>query len=672
MSYDPIPTLNGNNSTFNGDVTVNGTLSALSAVVTVMDIKQYELSGFTVQGNATVNGTVSSTGVIVDNAQIPGPNSNLKDAARFVGNYYGYPNSFSIGGYGFLCGAYGEWNPNNNATVAIQYDAGVVIGNGRPLQFTSGNTVFGNYYADVALYRDGVGRLAQRKGTNSQTFQQYLTYTDANNYQRGTFTWKQPNSAFVIGTETATTAGNSVLSGLVSPIIIAPGYNQSLSSTAPVILQQTWNNRNASFTILSANIINNDSVSPTSSPNNNNIISVTVNGETRFKLREWGALEVGSSSGPSNGDHIFRNQTGNNQGFRFDNVGSSDGFRYSYYGLSIYNNRFGFTSTSIGAVPDVSLSREGAGILSQVNSTNAQTFRLYNTYTDASNYERGYFRWSSNTLQIGAEGLGTGSNRDIAFQTANSTRMTITSGGNVGIGTSSPTHNLDVLGGYAGDVFRTRNGANNTSFYIQNVGGIAASHVSNGRFTLYGNQSTIISPEGNIAMPSNGIFRVHTSQYGGDTTLQIVTNHGSIVSGNQSIQFVSNFGGSADTAAGSVNAYIKNSMDNTIRFATASAIDIYGNSSGLREVVIFNGSGNVGINTTTPNEKLTVVGNISASGVYKQTVYTVATLPNAATSGAGARSFVSDALAPTFMATVVGSGAIPVPVYSDGTNWLVG
>jgi hypothetical protein len=53
-------------------------------------------------------------------------------------------------------------------------------------------------------------------------------------------------------------------------------------------------------------------------------------------------------------------------------------------------------------------------------------------------------------------------------------------------------------------------------------------------------------------------------------------------------------------------------------------------------------------------------------------VYTVATLPSAATSGIGARTFVSDALAPTFGSTVVTGGAIATPVYSDGTNWKVG
>ena len=42
-----------------------------------------------------------------------------------------------------------------------------------------------------------------------------------------------------------------------------------------------------------------------------------------------------------------------------------------------------------------------------------QTFNVYNTYTDASNYERGFARWSSNIFQIGLEKAGTGTDRQI-------------------------------------------------------------------------------------------------------------------------------------------------------------------------------------------------------------------------------------------------------------------
>ena len=74
------------------------------------------------------------------------------------------------------------------------------------------------------------------------------------------------------------------------------------------------------------------------------------------------------------------------------------------------------------------------------------------------------------------------------------------------------------------------------------------------------------------------------------------------------------------------------------------------------------------------NQLDNIIGQLStASGIIPAlTVYTVATLPSAATSGMGARSFVSDATATTFASTVAGGGANQVPVYSDGTNWKIG
>ena len=64
---------------------------------------------------------------------------------------------------------------------------------------------------------------------------------------------------------------------------------------------------------------------------------------------------------------------------------------------------------------------------------------------------------------------------------------------------------------------------------------------------------------------------------------------------------------------------------------------------------------------------------LSTSGVMPAlTNYTVSTLPSAASSGVGARSFVTDAASPTFGTAVAGGGAVATPVYSDGTNWLVG
>lgn len=58
--------------------------------------------------------------------------------------------------------------------------------------------------------------------------------------------------------------------------------------------------------------------------------------------------------------------------------------------------------------------------------------------------------------------------------------------------------------------------------------------------------------------------------------------------------------------------------------------------------------------------------------VVRTVPLTVATLPAAATAGAGARAFVTDALGPVFGSPVAGSGAVATPVYSTGTAWNVG
>ena len=64
--------------------------------------------------------------------------------------------------------------------------------------------------------------------------------------------------------------------------------------------------------------------------------------------------------------------------------------------------------------------------------------------------------------------------------------------------------------------------------------------------------------------------------------------------------------------------------------------------------------------------------NVTATGYVKTGATVVASLPAAATAGAGARHFVTDANATTFASVVAGGGANAVPVYSDGTDWRIG
>jgi hypothetical protein len=69
--------------------------------------------------------------------------------------------------------------------------------------------------------------------------------------------------------------------------------------------------------------------------------------------------------------------------------------------------------------------------VSILNSTTAQAFYLYNTYTDASNYERGVFDYTttSNTLTIGSKALGTGIARAVAIVSATPPQVSASAAG---------------------------------------------------------------------------------------------------------------------------------------------------------------------------------------------------------------------------------------------------
>ena len=65
-----------------------------------------------------------------------------------------------------------------------------------------------------------------------------------------------------------------------------------------------------------------------------------------------------------------------------------------------------------------------ANVLDQHNSVNPQAFRIYNTYTDATTFERLNIKWDTNVLKIGTEkGTSGGVARAMEFQTDGVTRL---------------------------------------------------------------------------------------------------------------------------------------------------------------------------------------------------------------------------------------------------------
>jgi hypothetical protein len=89
-----------------------------------------------------------------------------------------------------------------------------------------------------------------------------------------------------------------------------------------------------------------------------------------------------------------------------------------------------------------------------------------------------------------------------------------------------------------------------------------------------------------------------------------------------------------------------------------------GSSAQLSEAMRIDSAGNLLVGLTSA----TGVALLQVSGPIQTTGYTVATLP---AGTVGMRTYVTDALAPAFGVAVAGSGAVTIPVFYDGANWIV-
>jgi hypothetical protein len=89
-----------------------------------------------------------------------------------------------------------------------------------------------------------------------------------------------------------------------------------------------------------------------------------------------------------------------------------------------------------------------------------------------------------------------------------------------------------------------------------------------------------------------------------------------------------------------------------------------GTSRGSADTILSRAAaGIVQFGTTSSNAS----GTLKAAVVGTTTAYIVATLP---AGFAGARAYVTDAFAPTFLGTLTGGGAVVCPVFHNGTAWV--
>lgn len=203
--------------------------------------------------------------------------------------------------------------------------------------------------------------------------------------------------------------------------------NGTITTSSPAFtLAQTWNASGTTFTALRVN------ATDTASASASLLMDLQVGGTSRAKFEKTGRLTLTYDSTATRAGSIGMVNTN-----RFE-VGTTGNYAVLFT-ADAGNQYINFVSTSGGigigtAVSnDCILIRDAANVMAVRNGTNAQTFRLYRTYTDASNYERlGFIATRTTRFAIAAENAGTGAARslEISFYTSASdpTSTDITSG----------------------------------------------------------------------------------------------------------------------------------------------------------------------------------------------------------------------------------------------------
>lgn len=264
-------------------------------------------------------------------------------------------------------------------------------------------------------------------------------------YVNSGFTYNPSTGALAVGPITAT--GGTVT-----------------ASTPTLNATQTWNSAGTTFNGLFLN------VTDTASASTSLLANLQINGSSVFYvdksgnvITKNGTLLDGcifvSSGSAASGDVIF--------GTRLSN--GTQKFLCGFTGVSVKNDAYYRWCSGNDALnsPDLYLYRDAAGTLAQYNGTNAQKWRLYNTYTNSTNYERFGIEWSSNVCYAKNANAGTGSARLFIPVTGSTTVASLPSASTAGAGArcfvtdaTATTYLSTVAGGGANKVPVVSDGTN--------------------------------------------------------------------------------------------------------------------------------------------------------------------------------------------------------------------
>ena len=374
--------------------------------------------------------------------------------------------------------------------------------------------------------------------------------------------------------------------------------------------------------------------------------------------------------------------------------------------------------TSIGTA-DVSLSRDAAGVLALNGGVSPQAFRICNTYTDASNYERLSIDWSGNVARIIQQAAGTGSVRNLVMgagttltldeasgaatisrgsTSSNTIFQTTTSGGMTGtvinfarftptINQASGSYNvLDLnptevsVGAGPHYLIRGRIAAGSNLFEVSNGGGVyGAAYLQTGgtAYVAWGGNNVLRSRSsgvltlGNFAETDFGRL-----QFGGITasfpslkrlaaTLQARLADDSGYADFSASSLITN----SSTVFFGSNGTLAATADGSYKFANNAGTDFgrlqFGGTTSSFPAISRTGA-RIQFRLADDSDYA-----IPEARYFRPLQTTFSGLVAAGTAGAGAVASISDATATTPRSIAAGGGANKVMVWSDGTNWLI-
>ena len=330
---------------------------------------------------------------------------------------------------------------------------------------------------------------------------------------------------------------------------------------------------------------------------------------------------------------------------------------------------------------------EANDVLSQRRGTNAQINRLYNTYTDSSNYERATVGWLSNVFTIdSAISAGTGISR----------ALRMASGGT--------TIDLEVSGNL-GSITANRHGTSGVTLFALNSTGLTSTAVNFVRFMPSINQASgsynvldINPTEVGVGAGPHYLMR---GRIGAGADVFNVQRDGTVLAGalvrlagtTSSFAALKRSGATLQSRLGDDSAFadfyaaslftnsstvffgsngtLVATADGSYKFANSANIDFSllqfgGTTSSFPAIKRYPGAALFQFRTADDSAFIGVeLGHVRYQG------RTVTQLGTAGGSGAGSVAYVTDATATTPRSVAAGGGSNKVMVWSDGANWLI-